>query len=268
MVRTDVAGGDPQPGDLFPTVFNTIVTAVATRHALSFHRQYATVSVGHDEVRSAFSTANSLLATPQPLMDNSIATLFFRRGNVGSPERRGFRYCTVCCSLVALLKGPHNNPTNVYRHFSLFSTTTGRHVLTSSPAGIGCGGCHRGAEMRPGCALGVPSVRGRGLLRTTGGRPGSTVPFVVRPQSLPLINTMGGRAGLGLRVTHSDPYALQKERERERERGRGIARRERERERERARERAPAPSSKQSKAKTERKKETVIARKREGERER
>ena len=112
--------------------------------------------------------------------------------------------------------------------------------------------------------MGVPSVRGRGLLLTTGGRPGSTVPFVVRPQSLPLINTMGGRAGLGLRVTHSDPYALQKERERERERNSEK----RERERERARERAPAPSSKQSKAKTERKKETVIARKREGERER
>ena len=130
---------------------------------------------------------------------------------MGSPERRGFRYCTVCCSLVALLKGPHNNPTSVYRHFSLVSATTGRHVLAASPAGIGCGGCHRGAEMRPGCALGVPSVRGRGLLLTTGGRPGSTVPFVVRPQSLPLINTMGGRAGLGLRVTHSDPYALQKE---------------------------------------------------------
>ena len=154
---------------------------------------------------------------------------------MGSPERRGFRYCTVCCSLVALLKGPHNNPTSVYRHFSLFSATTGRHVLAASPAGIGCGGCHRGAEMRPGCALGVPSVRGRGLLLTTGGRPGSTVPFVVRPQSLPLINTMGGRAGLGLRVTHSDPYALQKEeRKRERDREKQSTR---EREKERKKER-------------------------------
>ena len=81
--------------------------------------------------------------------------------------------------------------------------------------------------------LGVPSVRGRGLLLTTGGRPGSTVPFVVRPQSLPLINTMGGRAGLGLRVTHSDPYALQKEeRKRERETERNRAR-EKERKKER-----------------------------------
>ena len=87
--------------------------------------------------------------------------------------------------------------------------------------------------------LGVPSVRGRGLLLTTGGRPGSTVPFVVRPQSLPLINTMGGRAGLGLRVTHSDPYALQKEerkRERERQREREHERK-REREKERKKER-------------------------------
>ena len=206
-------------GILFQPFFNTIVTAVATRHALSFHRQYATVSVDHDEVRSAFSTANSLLATPQPLMENSIGNTFLRRGNVGSPERRGIRYCTVCCFPCCIA----NNPTSVYRHFSLFSTTTGRHALTASPAGIGCGGCHRGAETRPGCALGVPSVRGRGLLLTTGGRPGSTVPFVVRPQSLPLINTMGGRAGLGLRVTHSDPYALQKERKRERERGSALA---------------------------------------------
>ena len=34
------------------------------------------------------------------------------------------------------------------------------------------------------------------MLLTTGDRLGSTVPFVVKPQSLPLINTMGGRAGL------------------------------------------------------------------------
>ena len=87
--------------------------------------------------------------------------------------------------------------------------------------------------------MGVPSVRGRGLLLTTGGRPGSTVPFVVRPQSLPLINTMGGRAGLGLRVTHSDPYALQKEeRKRERERQRETEHeRKREREKDRKTER-------------------------------
>ena len=98
--------------------------------------------------------------------------------------------------------------------------------------------------------LGVPSVRGRGLLLTTGGRPGSTVPFVVRPQSLPLINTMGGRAGLGLRVTHSDPYALQKE-ERKRER-------ERDREKQSTRER-------EKERKTERKKERKERRERERE---
>ena len=92
--------------------------------------------------------------------------------------------------------------------------------------------------------LGVPSVRGRGLLLTTGGRPGSTVPFVVRPQSLPLINTMGGRAGLGLRVTHSDPYALQKERERERERNSEKRERARESERESSRPKLQAKQSK------------------------
>ena len=128
-------------------------------------------------------------------------------------------------------RGPTTTKPSAYRHFSLFSTAsdagahlanyttfcafvaadggpqgphsleadvveTGRRVLTASPAGIGCDGCHRGAETRPGCALGVPGVRGRGLLLTTGSRLDSTVPFVVKPQRLRSLTTMGGRAGL------------------------------------------------------------------------
>ena len=49
---------------------------------------------------------------------------------------------------------------------------------------------------------------------------------------------MGGRAGLGLRVTHSDPYALQKERKKERERERDREKQStREREKDRKKER-------------------------------